>query len=63
MALWLLTEPHALFPFWVVSHVSVPFPSFSGPHFLLLLLIAQGLLVVVGLATGFFLQMKLGVEV
>lgn len=63
MALWLPTELHALFPFWVVSHVRVPFPSFSGRHFLLLLLIAQWLLVVVGLASGFFLQMKLGVEV
>lgn len=42
---WLLTELHAPFPVWVVSHVRVAFPFFSGPHFLLLL--AQWLLVVV----------------
>lgn len=41
---WLLTELYAPFAVWVVSHVGVAFPFFSGPHFLLLL--AQWLLVV-----------------
>ena len=42
---WLLTELHGPLPFRVGSHLSVPFPFVSGPHFLLLL--AQWLLVVV----------------